>query len=201
MNAFLLKIRNKILFHLAQGGKDEIEGINTQEQYDAAGYDSILFHVIMKWPLREIIRVLPDIPEKWIENLTGSRKLMYQIGKDCWYDVDGNAERKQKLWKPFLYFLVLWQNDEVLEPADRVLYEVLKRRDQFYINLGNLDPINWWMNNNPRLADNKAGRCACIFSEDPEIRWDSISQRSIVLANPPRRNFFKIGRASCRERV
>jgi hypothetical protein len=190
----LLKLRNILLHHLA--GKTRITGINTQEQWDEAGYDSILFHAIMKWPLREIVRVLPDIPLAWINNLTGTRKHLYEIVKKEWYDNDQNAERKAKLWKPFLYFLVLWENDEVLEPADRVFCETLKRRDEFYINLARQDPANWYMDRNPALPDNQPGRVKNLFNEDPAIRFDTLNQLygydSIVTLGKPDRNFICI---------
>jgi len=192
LNDILLKLRNRFLYHLAS--KNAINGINNQEEWDEAGYDSILFHAIMKWPLREIVRILPDIPQAWIDNLTGSRKLLYQIAKKEWYNNDDNSQRRAKLWKPFLYFLILWQNDETMEPADKLLYEVLKHRDEFYINLNRQDPANWYMDTNPAMKQH--GRVLGLFSEDPEIRYNTVNQPfgyDLITTFPqPTRNFICI---------
>jgi len=183
-----LRFRNKVLEWL--GGRQKIHGINTPEDWAEANYDSILFHWLMKEPLRQIVRLLPDIPQGWIDGLTGSRRTLYEIAKESWYDVDGNAQRKEKLWKPFLYFLVLWENDEILEPADKVLYEMLCRRNEFYINLARQDPANWYMDRNPGL-DGSHGRVRNLFAEDPAIRFDSLASRtSFVMLTLPERNFI-----------
>lgn len=190
-----LKLRNKILMYL--GGRSEITGVNTGPEIDEASYDTLLFHWIMKEPVRYAVQMMPEIPQAWIENLTGSRKRLYEISKAYWHDVDGNSARLSKLWKPFIYFIVLWENDEVTEPADRVLYEMLKRRGEFYINLDRQDPGNWYRDSNPLLPNNRNGRVQCIFREDPEIRFDSLTEllsggSSIVTRTRPDRNFICI---------
>ena len=188
----LIKMRNRLLYWF--GTDDVIDGLNTGPEWEKASFNTVLFHWIMKEPLRKLVRLMPDIPQSWIDNLTGSQRLLYDIAKEKWYDCDKSDERREKLWKPFLFMLVFWMQDEAAEPFDRVLYEVLKRRDQFYIASGRLDPNNWYMNKNPAIAPDEYGRThgrrMHISLEDPAIRFDTLTRDDvIVLLERPARGF------------
>jgi hypothetical protein len=181
-------MRNRLLYWF--GTDDVIDGLNTGPEWEKASFNTVLFHWIMKEPLRKMVRLMPDIPQSWIDNLTGSQRLLYEIAKECWYDCDGNEERRDKLWKPFLFALIFWQQDEAAEPFDRLLYEVLRRRDEFYIQSGRLDPANWYMEHNPGIPDNGPGRRMHISLEDPPVRFDTLySPDTIVLLERPGRGF------------
>ena len=182
------KLRNKILSSF--GGKSEITGLNTGSEWEKASYDTILFHWIMKNPLRKIVQMIPGIPQSWLDNLQGSPKVLYQIVKTSWYDCDQSEQRRDKMWKPFCYALVLWNNDEMMEFADRLLYETLSHPDRFYIQLGRLNPGYWYMDSNPKLPDGGQGRLVNIFGDDPAVRFDTIhSTEALVLVERPARCF------------
>lgn len=189
----LIKLRNRVLWWF--GTVDVIDGLNTNPELDKATFNTVLFHWIMKEPLRKIIKLMPDIPQSWIDNLTGSQRLLYEIAKECWYDCDKSGARREQLWKPFLFVLIYWHQDEAAEPFDRVLYEVLRRRDEFYIWSGRLDPANWYMEHNPAIPMNESngrtnGRRLHISLEDPAVRYDTLhSPDTLVLLERPGRSF------------
>ena len=192
MREYLIKQRNRLLWWF--GTKGDIDGLNTGEEWQKASFNTVLFHWIMKEPLRKLVRLMPDIPQSWIDNLTGSQRLLYDIAKEKWYDCDKSDERREKLWKPFLFMLVFWMQDEAAEPFDRVLYEILNNRDQFYIAAGRLDPNNWYMNNNPAIVPDEYGRThgrrMHISLDDPAVRFDTLtSDDVIVLLERPARGF------------
>lgn len=192
LKAYLIKLRNRLLWWF--GTVDVIDGLNTGEELNKASFNTVLFHWIMKEPLRKLIRLMPDIPQSWIDNLTGSQRLLYEIAKEKWYDCDKSDERREKLWKPFLFALVFWQQDEAAEPFDRILYEVLRRRDEFFIQSGRLDPANWYMDHNPGIPDHGPGRVLSIALEDPAVRFDSLTDKTsgMVLLERPARGFIYI---------
>lgn len=170
-------------------GSGEIQGVNSQPDWLKANFDSVLMHWIMKEPLRKLIRLLPDVPQRWLDDLTGSQRLIYEIAKEKWFDCDDNRQRKDKMWKPLLYWLCIWQNDEMAEFMDRLLYEVVTRRNELYIPLGRLDPKNWYMDRNPKL--NTGGRAINLFNEDPEVRYDTLWRDDLlVLIERPGKNFI-----------
>ena len=188
LKAYWIKLRNRLLYWF--GTNEVIDGLNTGPEWERASFNTILFHWIMKEPLRRMVRLMPEIPQEWIDNLTGSQRLLYEIAKECWYDCDGNPERKGKLWKPFLFILIFWYQDEAAEPFDRLLYEVLRRRDEFYIQSGRLDPMNWYMVHNPAIPDHGPGRRLHISLEDPAVRFDTLTRDDvIVLLERPARGF------------
>jgi hypothetical protein len=187
-----IKLRNRLLWWF--GTVEVIDGLNTTPELEKATFNTVLFHWIMKEPLRKIIRLMPDIPQSWIDNLTGSQRLLYEIAKECWYDCDKSGARRDQLWKPFLFVLIYWQQDEAAEPFDRILYEVLRRRDEFYIQSGRLDPLNWYMEHNPAIPANEYGRTngrrMHISLEDPAVRFDTLTRDDvIVLLERPARGF------------
>ena len=183
----LYNIRHRILRWAI--GSGQITGINTGEDWDKAAFDSVMIHWIMKEPLRRLIRMLPDVPDHWLDQLTGSRKLLYEICKEQWYDNGDNRHRLDKMWKPFLYFIVIWQFDEMMEFVDKVLLEVLRRRDDFYINGGRQFPGLWYMDHNPKFGGS-GGRAMNILTEDPDIRYDTLyADDVIVLVEQPKQNF------------
>ena len=183
-----IKLRNRLLWWF--GTNEVIDGLNTGPEWERATFNTVLFHWIMKEPLRKLVRLMPDIPQSWINNLTGSQRLLYEIAKESWYDCDKSDERREKLWKPFLFALVFWHEDEAAEPFDRILYEVLRRRDEFYIWSGRLDPANWYMDHNPAIPDNGHGRRMHISLEDPSVRFDTLySPDTLVLLERPGRGF------------
>jgi len=195
---YLIKLRNRLLKWMGTSG--DIDGLNWTPEWEKASTSTIMFHWIMKEPLRKMVRIMPDIPQAWIENLTGNQKILYDIAKECWYDCDQSNERREKLWKPFLYFLVLWQQDEMAEVTDRIFYEILQNRDRFFIQSGRLDPMNWYMDHNPGIApgpllydkniETDAGRRLHISLEDPAVRFDTLTRGDmIVLLERPARNF------------
>lgn len=187
-HSLLIRLRNRLLRWF--GTIDVIDGLNTGPEWERATFDTVLFHWIMKEPLRRMVRLMPEIPQSWIDSLTGSQRLLYDIAKECWYDCDRNGERREKLWKPFLFALVFWQQDEAAEPFDRLLYEVLRRRDEFYIQVGRQDPSNWYMDHNPGIPDNGPGRRLHISLEDPPVRYDTLTRDdAIVLLERPGRGF------------
>lgn len=196
---WIIKVRNKILFRLGNGTSG-IWGLNHGEEWEDATFDTILFHWIMKNPLRQAVKLMPDIPQPWLDGLTGTQRLLYEIGKEKWYDCDKSQNRKDQFWKPFLYALILWQHDEVMEPFDRVFYEVLTKRDEFFIRVDRLDPANWYMDDNPKKpfetdikksdCGTRQGRIQRIEMEDPAVRYNTIMpDKVIVLEERPARNF------------
>lgn len=186
--ALIIKARNRLLKWLGDGST--ITGLNWEEEWNVATFDTVLFHWVMKEPLRRMVQLMPDIPQSWIDNLTGSQRLLYEIAKETWYDCDRSGERREKLWKPFVFALIFWGNDEAGEPFDRLIYEVLQRRDEFYIQSGRLDPANWYMNHNPGIPDNGPGRRMHISLEDPAVRYDTLnSPDTLVLLERPSRGF------------
>ena len=188
LKTWLIRARNRLLWWF--GTVDVIDGLNTQEEIDKASFNTILFHWIMKEPLRHMVRLMPDIPQSWIDNLTGTQKLLYEIAKEKWYDCDKSEERREKLWKPFLFALIFWQQDEAAEIFDPVFYEILRRRDEFFIPVARLDPANWYMDRNPKLPDNGPGRMLSIALEDPPVRFDALTHDDvIVLLERPARGF------------
>jgi hypothetical protein len=190
--SWLIKIRNRILKWIATS--DQITGLNKSPEWDAANVETILFHWIMKNPLRQAVKLMPDIPQPWLDGLTGTQRILYEIGKEKWYDCDKSQNRIDQFWKPFCYALVLWQHDEVMEPFDRLFYEVLAKRDDFFIRVDRLDPDNWYMDDNPKITPKphigSQGRCQRIEMEDPAVRYDTLMpDKVIVLEERPARNF------------
>ncbi|MFA6364593.1 hypothetical protein [Methanoregula sp.] len=188
LKTWLIRARNRLLRWF--GTADCIDGLNTGEEWSKASFNTILFHWIMKEPLRHMVRLMPDIPQSWIDNLTGTQKLLYEIAKKKWYNCDKSEERREKLWKPFLFALIFWQQDEAAEIFDPVFYEILRRRDEFFIPAARLDPANWYMDRNPKLPDNGPGRMLSIALEDPPVRFDALTRDDvIVLLERPARGF------------
>jgi hypothetical protein len=188
LKTWLIRVRNRLLWWF--GTVDVIDGLNTGPEWERASFNTVLFHWIMKEPLRHMVRLMPDIPQSWINNLTGTQKILYEIAKEKWYNKDQSEERKGKFWKPFLFALIFWQQDEAGEFFDAIFYEVLRRRNEFFIQAGRLDPDNWYMDHNPGIPDNGPGRQLCIALEDPAIRYDTLKSKSrIVLIERPGRGF------------
>ena len=195
--AALIRARNRVLRWIGEHGS-AIWGLNKSPEWDAATPETIIFHWIMKNPLRQAVRLMPDIPDRWMAELTGSQKLLYEIGKEMWKDCDRSQNRVDQFWKPFCFVLVLWHRDEVAEPFDRLLYEVLRRRDEFYISIDRQDPTHWYMDNNPKLPDKRGGRVMRIESEDPPVRFDTLNpDKVIVLLERPARNFVTLRNPDC----
>ena len=196
---WLIRVRNRILRWIATS--DKITGLNGKPDWDAANFETIMFHWIMKNPLRQAVKLMPDIPQPWLDGLTGSRRMLYEIGKEKWHDCDKSQNRKDQFWKPFCYALVLWQHDEVMEPFDRLFYEILAKRDDFFIRVDRLDPNNWYMDVNPKISPificpnhprngSHPGRCQRIEMEDPAVRYNTLfPDKVIVLEERPARNF------------
>ena len=113
---WLIKIRNRILKRIATS--DQITGLNKSPEWDAANVETILFHWIMKNPLRQAVKLMPDIPQPWLDGLTGTRRILYEIGKEKWHDCDKSQNRIDQFWKPFCYALVLWQHVGILFHVD-----------------------------------------------------------------------------------
>jgi hypothetical protein len=177
----MIRARNKFLQTL--GGKHEIKGLNSASNWETGSYDTILFHWIMKNPLRQIIKAMPGIPQAWIDNLTGPSKTFYEIGKHVWYDSDHNAERREKMWKPFQYFCVLWDVDDMAEFCDRILFECLSHPERFFISVPRLDPENWYIDGR--------GRRVKVWSYDPRVRFDYLfPDSSIIVESKPSRDFI-----------
>ena len=60
LKTWLIRVRNRLLWWF--GTVDVIDGLNTQEEIDKASFNTVLFHWIMKEPLRHMVRLMPDIP-------------------------------------------------------------------------------------------------------------------------------------------
>lgn len=170
-----IKFRNRRICKAPQ-----IDPLNVTEEYEKASLDTLLFHHIMKGPMRRFIQLLPDIPDNWIAGLTGNRRVMYETIKAGWYDVDGNQERRDKFWKPFLFFLCYWEYDTAGEFIEKSLYDVLERRWDFFIKCDRLDPSHWYHDNNPANGEG----CRIIKSSwnDPAVSYRSLVDLSI---DPP----------------
>jgi hypothetical protein len=189
LKPWIIRTRNHVLRWF--GTMDTIDGLNTGPEWESASFNTILFHWIMKEPLRKLVRLMPDIPQSWIDNLTGTQRLIYEIAREKWYGCDKSEERREKLWKPFLFALIFWQQDEAAEIFDPVFYEILRRRDEFFIPVGRLDPANWYMDHNPGIPENGPGRQLNIALEDPPVRFDTLAWRdSVVLLERPARGFI-----------
>ncbi|MFA5715671.1 MAG: hypothetical protein WC998_08020 [Candidatus Paceibacterota bacterium] len=198
IKSLLIKFRNKILKWMGTSG--DIDGLNWTPEWEKASTATIMFHWLMKEPLRKMVQIMPDIPQAWIDNLTGNQKILYDIAKECWYDCDQSNERREKLWKIWVYGLIFWHQDEAAEPFDRLLYEILNNRDRFFIQTGRLDPMNWYMDHNPGISPSPmlydktlitdAGRRLHISLDDPAVRFDTLTRDDvIVLLERPARGF------------
>ena len=164
-----IKLRNRMICKSPQ-----IDPLNVAKEYEEASLDTLLFHHIMKGPLRQFIKMLPDIPDDWISGLTGNRKVMYETIKAKWYDVDDNQERREKFWKPFLFFLCYWEYDTAGEFIEASLFEVLERRWDYYFKCDKLDPTHWY-------SDKKGGRIIKSTWNDPAVSYSSIVDLSLGL--------------------
>lgn len=168
----------------------DLKPLNTGGEWNKANLDTLIFHWIMKEPMRKFIRMLPDIPANWINGLTGNRKVMYDTIKSGWYDIDGNQERKDKFWKPFLFFLCYWEYDTAGEFIEKALYDVLEQQKNFYFKCDRLDPKNWYYDKNPQNGE--SCRVMKFSSADPAVAYGTLKKFSDKTIFNPETNLIML---------
>lgn len=134
---------NKCLMKLGED-PSAIDGLNTDKQWKTGSTATLMFHWVMKNPLRKACRMI-IIPDTWIENLTGNRKLLWKI-IDSYYVQNENQKHRRNLVVPAAkYALCLAEYDgNYAEIVDVILLGIVKNHELFKFDNWQLNPENWY---------------------------------------------------------
>jgi hypothetical protein len=150
--------------------------LNSPEDYAAAGWKEYRFHIIEKTLLNQVlIRIPVPSPEEWPKLLTGPRAQLAEFLRDEYFRYEKQARRRLILTRVFWFVLRQWEaDDNYTEVFDFQLYRMFTRKGlKFgFTDPSKLDPANWYMDSNPKLAGGP-GRFIPELNAAPfHIKWE-----------------------------
>lgn len=162
-----------------QPSGDYIRGmkpLNNAADFAASGWKEYRFHIIEKTLLNQVLVRIPcPPPEEWPGLLTGPRVQVAEFLLEEYFRYEKQQRRRLILTRVFWYILKQWEaDDNYTEVFDFQLYRMFTKKGlKFgFPDPSKLDPANWYMDSNPKLAGSH-GRFIPELNAAPfHIKWE-----------------------------
>lgn len=135
------------------GKLDTITGLNTGEDVENATRDTLRFHLWIKEPLRIAIKNI-RVKQAWIDNLSGNRKVMWDIIQKYYLPFEKQTCRKDLMLPLMEYGCCLPEYDtNYPEVMDALIYGIIQERDRFTFDPATMNPDNWCTDSRGRMEE------------------------------------------------
>lgn len=162
---------------------DEFEGIdplNKDEDWQKATKDTVLFHWLLKKPLRYAAKSI-KVPGSWLNQLTGNQRVLYEIIRDEYFDREKQAWRRDTLKPLFEYGLCLYGFDNnYTEVLDYLLHLVIENREKFVFDRNQINPDNWYQDGRGRIEFDQNRRFNILSQTETHLVSDQPINSCVV---------------------
>lgn len=154
-----------------------MKALNCPEDYAAAGWKEYRFHIVEKTLLNQVlIRIPCPPPEDWPVIFTGPRAQLATFLLEEYFRYEKQQRRRLIMARVFWFVLKQWEGDDnYTEVFDFLLYRMFTRKGlKFgFTDPAKLDPANWYMDSNPKLAGRPGRFIPDASREIPfSLKWE-----------------------------